>query len=74
MIFFRAETNLRPAFFELKVYNRWGQLIFSSNDPSQGWDGTIRGKRSDSGVFVYHASYMIRGIRKTARGLVTLIR
>lgn len=72
--FFRAETNLRPAFFELKVYNRWGQLIFSSNDPSQGWDGTIRGKRSDSGVFVYHASYMIRGIRKTARGLVTLIR
>ncbi len=71
---FRAETNLRPSYFELKIYNRWGQLIFSSKDPAQGWDGTMGGKRTDSGVFVYHASYEIRGIRKTARGMVTLIR
>jgi gliding motility-associated-like protein len=71
---FRAETNLHPAFFELQVFNRWGQRIFSSKDPALGWDGTIGGKKADNGVFVYHASFVIHGIRRTARGLVTLIR
>ena len=26
-----------------KIYNRWGQLVFQSNTPYQGWDGTFNG-------------------------------
>ena len=71
---FKPETNLRPIHFNMQVYNRWGQLVYSGSDIRSGWDGTIGGKRVDSGVFVYHASYTIRGINKTIRGLITLIR
>ena len=54
--------------------NRWGQLVYSGSDIRNGWDGTFGGKRVDSGVFVYYASYTIRGINNTMRGLITLIR
>lgn len=41
---------LRPALFGMKelsyfrVYNRWGQLVFQTSDPQQGWNGMIGGK------------------------------
>ncbi|HEV7329993.1 MAG TPA: gliding motility-associated C-terminal domain-containing protein, partial [Flavisolibacter sp.] len=40
---------LRPVFYNIaslsyfKVYNRWGQLVFETNQMGQGWDGTIKG-------------------------------
>lgn len=71
---FKPETNLRPLSFNMQVFNRWGQLVFSGSDIRNGWDGTIGGKRVDSGVFVYHASYTVRGIHKSVRGMITLIR
>lgn len=71
---FKPETNLRPLAFKLQVYNRWGQLVFTSSDIRTGWDGTMGGKRVDSGVFVYFATYTVRGIQKTNRGMITLIR
>lgn len=39
--------------FEIKIYNRWGQLIFYSNDPSIGWDGTYEGKDQEMDTYVY---------------------
>ena len=39
---------------DLKVYDRWGELVFISNDPSIGWDGTYNGKAVDPGVFDYY--------------------
>jgi PKD repeat protein len=36
-----------------RVYNRWGQLVFSSVDPSRGWDGTIAGRKQDAGAYVW---------------------
>lgn len=38
--------------FDLKVFNRWGQLLFGTNDPLTGWDGSFRGK-TVAGVYVY---------------------
>ena len=39
--------------FELKVFNRWGQLIFVSNDVSSYWDGTFNGQIVQSGVYTW---------------------
>lgn len=39
---------------EVKIYNRWGELIFMSNNPSFRWDGTYRGKSVMQGVYTYH--------------------
>jgi gliding motility-associated-like protein len=43
--------------YELKIYNRWGQLVFTSNDVSFGWDGTIDGKAAAGDVYVYQITY-----------------
>jgi gliding motility-associated-like protein len=39
-----------------RVFNRWGQLLFESNDISQGWDGTWRGVPQNVETYVYQVS------------------
>lgn len=39
---------------ELVVYNRWGQEVFRSNDPSVGWDGTYNGEKLEPDAFAYY--------------------
>ncbi len=58
-----------------RVYNRWGQLVFSTTANESGWDGTINGKEQNTGVFVW----MVKGTDFTgkvvaSKGTVTLIR
>jgi gliding motility-associated-like protein len=43
-VFMPKATGLSPEGFEMRIYNRWGELVFSSNDWEKGWDGTINGK------------------------------
>jgi gliding motility-associated-like protein len=38
---------------EFKIYNRWGQLIFSSTDLQEGWDGTFKGVLQNNDVYAY---------------------
>lgn len=38
---------------EYKVFNRWGQEIFSTDDINEGWDGTFKGQQQNSDVYVY---------------------
>jgi gliding motility-associated-like protein len=35
------------------VYNRWGQLVYTSNDPERGWDGRFGGKPQAAGTYVW---------------------
>lgn len=40
--------------FSIQVFNRWGQMVYSSNNPDFEWDGTTNtGKRVPEGVYVY---------------------
>jgi gliding motility-associated-like protein len=58
-----------------RVYNRWGQLVFSTNEQNKGWNGMVGGKPQDSGTFVWMVSgtdYLDRPIRK--KGSMTLVR
>ena len=41
--------------FELLIYNRWGELIWESHDPSVGWDGTYKGKVVPAGSYAWVA-------------------
>jgi len=43
--------------FELLVYNRWGQLVFESNSPNDGWDGTINGQDAPAAAYVWLMRY-----------------
>jgi gliding motility-associated-like protein len=57
------------------IFNRWGELVFSTKNSLIGWNGTYKGKEQDGNVFVWSAEgidYNGNIIRK--KGTVTLIR
>jgi gliding motility-associated-like protein len=59
----------------LKIYNRWGALVFETNQQSIGWDGKYKTKLVDPGVFVYHLEVTcIDGQEYLKKGNVTVIR
>jgi gliding motility-associated-like protein len=64
--------------FHMYVYNRWGQLVFESEDISKGWDGTYNGSKATQDTYVWTIDYQLfdfSSIHKhTLAGKVTLIR
>ncbi|RLD43113.1 MAG: hypothetical protein DRI89_05475 [Bacteroidetes bacterium] len=50
-------TTSTLADYSLYVYNRWGQLIFESDNPDDGWDGTYKGEPAPMGTYVYTAVF-----------------
>jgi gliding motility-associated-like protein len=60
--------------YEFSIYNRWGQRIFTTTNPSQCWDGTFQGQIQDPGGY----AYVIRGLSKCGSirrtGIVMLVR
>ena len=58
-----------------RIYNRWGQLVFESNDPNRGWDGTFRGNPQPMDVYAYTLeATFFDGTRTSKKGDITLIR
>lgn len=58
-----------------RIYNRWGQLVFTSNDVRQGWDGTFKGELQAMDVYTYTLDVEFtdgQKLRKT--GDITLLR
>jgi len=43
--------------YKMLIYNRWGEMLFESNEFGQGWDGTYKGKECPEGVYVYLITY-----------------
>ncbi len=61
--------------FELKIFNRWGELVFETNNANILWDGTYKSEPQDIGVFQYYIEGVsISGDRFFRSGTVTLIR
>jgi gliding motility-associated-like protein len=64
----------------MRIFNRWGQQIFSNTDFSpnnemNGWDGTFKGAKLTTDVFVYVIEFMCANSQiRTMKGDVTLLR
>ena len=68
-------TTLQP--YHFTVYNRWGQQLFSTGDPLEGWDGTYKGKDCEPGTYTYLVEYPkdSEGMEMVQqRGVVNLVR
>ena len=50
-------SGFDPFDYNVSVINRWGETIFESNDPNQGWDGTYKNRMSDQGIYVFRIRY-----------------
>lgn len=62
--------------FEMDIYNRWGQMIFSTqNIDGRGWDGKFNDKEQPAGVYIYKITAVFKnGRAEQYDGNVTLIR
>ena len=60
---------------DFKIFNRYGQLVFSSTDIDEGWDGTLNGEELNQGVFVYTLDFdLINGQTGERSGNITLVK
>ncbi len=61
--------------YHLTIYDRYGGLLFESTVAGEGWDGTVKSKNAQSGVYVYTLIYAFEtGDTKRIHGDVTLLR
>ncbi len=80
--FFRPVTGSNVLLdYSIIIYNRWGQMVYKSNDYLSGWDGTEKGKYVLSGLYTYVISYKLvdqskpDGFSKSLlRGTVMMVR
>jgi len=61
--------------YNFSVFNRWGQIVFQSNDQAKGWNGDFKNMKQSSNVFVWTCAYQFEGEeRKIEKGTVVVIR
>jgi len=72
---FRVSNITFQKLQEFRVFNRWGQEIYSTTDPKKGWDGTWKGVAQDMGTYQYIIKVAYPdGYIETYKGDVTLVR
>jgi gliding motility-associated-like protein len=60
---------------DLKIFNRWGELVYQTNSQFSGWDGTYKGQLQLPQVFTYAVNVTFLNDKKfDARGTITLVR
>jgi hypothetical protein len=60
--------------YELSIINRWGQVIWTSNDPATGWNGVVGSNTAPIGVYGYYCTFSTGDGRvREERGTVTLL-
>jgi gliding motility-associated-like protein len=61
--------------FQMRIYDRWGQLVFETDDYTDGWDGTFKNVAQPIGVYIWFAEYSFGNKPTQAKtGNITLLR
>ncbi|WP_293870611.1 gliding motility-associated C-terminal domain-containing protein [Spirosoma sp.] len=61
--------------FRMTIFDRWGEVVFTTTDKQQGWDGTVNGQRALEGQYLYRIEVIDQTNLKTVRtGGVLLVR
>lgn len=72
---FKPVNDISVKQYSMKVYSRWGQVIFTSNDMRKGWDGMVNRSEQPTGVYVWEIAYTGKtGVKHTIHGTVMLIK
>ncbi|MBK7031581.1 MAG: gliding motility-associated C-terminal domain-containing protein [Bacteroidales bacterium] len=65
--------------YQFYIYNRWGQLLWQSNNFGDSWDGTFNGAECPMGVYTWVMRFGVSGdLMKVdkiiKRGVITLVK
>lgn len=75
---FLAATDCTVSDFQMKVFSRWGRLVFESKRLEDGWDGKVNGAQLPSDTYVYFIQYNFEDTDSTTKeilkGEVSIIR
>jgi gliding motility-associated-like protein len=69
-------TGADNSTFSMKIYDRWGQIVFESKSFEEPWDGTMKnGKPAPMGNYIWVSHFFdIQGFEHNQKGQVLLIR
>jgi gliding motility-associated-like protein len=61
--------------YRIRIFNRWGEIIFETTDANLGWNGMVKGQASPQGTYVYQVSGLdLNGEEKNWQGHLNLLR
>ncbi len=78
--FYPKSSNFNPSInhtneYEMNIYNRWGEMIFTTDDTKVGWDGKYKGIECQQDTYVYSINLKdYKGENHKYRGTITLLR
>ena len=55
------QTDIEIIDYEFFIFNRWGKIVFRTNDQNQGWNGVPQGTNAEPNVDVYSWLILIKG-------------
>ena len=68
-------TDIDYETYEINIFNRWGDIVFKTNNYDESWDGTFKGENLPQAVYTYKITYKTRrGIDKQERGDIVLVK
>lgn len=72
---YRFYVTCPTDYYNFRVYNRWGEVIFATDNSRERWDGNYRGLPCEIGVYYWVAQYKFTGFFPATRvGQITLVR
>lgn len=76
-----ANETFRPKYsqdlkqYHIRIFNRWGELVYESEDVNEGWDGFFRGVMQPLSVYVYYSEFTFHdGVKRSQAGNLTLLK
>ncbi len=69
------QVRCQLQYYRLRIYNRYGQMIFETTNPADGWDGQFKGQPQGVGVYYYYIEYATAlPTKELIKGNVTVVR
>lgn len=59
---------------KFQIHNKFGQIVFSTDNPDEGWDGTFRGQVQSGGVYMYQFVVTRNGQSTQKKGSFVIVR